>query len=214
MLASTLALYTLVAACSVSAGTATNGGSGPGAEDLADAIANPVSDAKAAPITSGTRLKAVYVLGADGSKQVDPNVFWDSQRNEQCTFQTVASGEMYCLPAAQRGTFNELVKDYTIFSDSSCTAPLAGIYTREKDACTQQPTAKYLVKVVNEACKSGLILGIYTPTATRVRNPVYRKSIYNAAVCESTSYGTADEVYMVGAEVPLSAFVKGTAGHE
>lgn len=54
------------------------------ADAVADAVVNPVADASADPNTSGSRLKAEYLVGADGSKQFLQ--WWDSGRSEVCDY--------------------------------------------------------------------------------------------------------------------------------
>ena len=103
-------VYVVIAACNAgensaryvdSDGSAPNGHDGSsGADgsggDLLDALTNPVADAKADPATSGTRLKAKYYAGADGSRQF---VGWhDAQRDEDCYFGAAADGVLRCAP--------------------------------------------------------------------------------------------------------------------
>jgi len=100
-----------------SIGDGSSSGSGPGGDndsDLVDALTNPVPDANAEPTTSGSRLKARYYVGEDGSRQF---VGWyDSQRKEECSFLSAGDGETRCLPA---GAY-----PIGVYSDANCTTPI------------------------------------------------------------------------------------------
>src|SRR5262249_52920033 len=77
---------------------------------------DPVATARA---DSGSRLKAEYLLGDDGSKDYQitlmpwsynpnlfnvgahpVNVYWDSMRNEECAYQVAADAATRCLPTS------------------------------------------------------------------------------------------------------------------
>ncbi len=66
------------------------------ASEIVDAVTDPVSEAKAQQ-QSGTRLKANWLVGADGSRQF---VSWhDSQVGADCTFVPAADSTVRCLPS-------------------------------------------------------------------------------------------------------------------
>ena len=142
LLGGSIAVYVVMAACSAAVGpqgfapdAGSNGVASPrdgssggesGSGVSFDALTDPIPTASANPNQSGTRLKASYYAGADGSKQF---ASWhDSQRNEDCYFQTAADGTTRCMPIAAAASY---------FADSKCTQPLALIY------CFQ-PQPKYL----------------------------------------------------------------------
>src|SRR5688572_6213959 len=120
-------VYALMAACSAggkgggdqtassggaatqgSGGVNTNSGGADGIAGLSDPSAgkpsgmggiigemmDPVPDAQA---ESGTRLKARYYVGEDGSRQLIPGWF-DTQRNEVCYFGIASDGNLRCTP--------------------------------------------------------------------------------------------------------------------
>lgn len=103
------------------AGTSTPSGSGNGQVDtggtmmaMIDDMLDPVDEADAAPATSGTRLRARYYTGEDGSKQF---VGWrDNTRNEDCSFLKSEDGQLRCLPAAAFASY---------YLDASCTQSAA-----------------------------------------------------------------------------------------
>lgn len=141
-LGSGLVVYVMVVACSSggggsgshagggaggAAGVATGGGSGgttgggttgaggllDAAEDIIDALTDPVPDAMANE--SGTRLRARRLVGADGSKQW---VGWhDNKLNVDCGYARAADGLQHCMPAGSPGLT-------VYFTDASCTQPI------------------------------------------------------------------------------------------
>jgi hypothetical protein len=64
-----------------------------------------VPDAKAEPQTSGTRLKARWIVGDDGSRQF--SVWWDAKLGVECQFQDGGDGKRYCLPTIQGMLFGQ-----------------------------------------------------------------------------------------------------------
>jgi hypothetical protein len=136
MLAGSLAIYAIMAACSAASGpsghAAGEGGSGggsgssgsasgDGSSGILDALTDPVSEASADPYQSGSRLKAKYYAGADGSKQF---LGWhDATLDLDCTFQPTADGWVRCIPTWTG--FGGNVTPYTAFSDSGCSQRVA-----------------------------------------------------------------------------------------
>ena len=141
-LSGSVVVYALMAACSGGGGGASTPGSG-GMTSSGGSIAaagfatggsftstggantmmNPVPDANA-ETKSGTRLKARYYVGADGSKQF---VGWrDTMRNEDCGFQKTDDGTLRCLPAPSYVVY---------YADAGCTQPLGNMVTGSGSAC-------------------------------------------------------------------------------
>lgn len=86
----------------------------------------------------GTRLKANWIVGEDGSR-IQSNSWFDSEFGDDCEFQSFSNGEMRCVPPAP--TLN-------LYIDSNCTIPTfmiesdcdtipkyVRIERREADAC-------------------------------------------------------------------------------
>lgn len=67
---------------------------------------------------SGTRLKVRYVEGDDGSRA--PAGFFDTVRNEACTFSQSEDGRLRCLPTEDLVTVAP-----SLFVDSTCTQRVA-----------------------------------------------------------------------------------------
>ncbi len=124
------AVYLAMAACAgggskTPTGSEANAG---GRDDLTD----PVPAADAATATSGTRLRARYHVGDDGSKQF---VGWrDTERDEDCSFQTAEDGKLRCLPSTGGSV--------QYFSDSGCSEVVALVPATE--ACPEPGVAGYL----------------------------------------------------------------------
>ena len=107
-----VAVYVIVAACSANEGntpsavkngtaatggtTNANGGTNSNGGSLLTAITNPIPDAAAQAATSGTRLKASYYVGADGSKEFIG--LYDSQLGVNCSFYSASDGTSRCMP--------------------------------------------------------------------------------------------------------------------
>lgn len=207
-----IVVYVVMAACGsdsqkggfadVDAGSGTDphdgSTAGPGTDgaSLLDALTNPVPDANADPTTSGTRLKARYYVGEDGSKQF---VGWhDSQRNEDCGFSKAGDGVLRCLPSAG-------ASEAGIFSDSGCTQPLA-------IAANCTTGAKYAT-VATLSCGALASVRVFslgspvTPTVAYAGTPA-ACTMYPAA--SLTSLEMTNAIYPVGAEVAPSSFVSAT----
>jgi hypothetical protein len=96
--------------------TGASSGSGTSNGSPSGSSGSPVPDANADETQSGSRLRANYFSGADGSKQFA--YFTDAQRgNEQCSFGAASDGSIRCLPTgAEMGSY---------YADASCSVPLA-----------------------------------------------------------------------------------------
>lgn len=138
MLGGSIAIYVIMAACSAGSGpgltlsndggtTSSSSSGGDGSGGVLDALTDPVGSAKADPTQSGTRLKVKYYAGSDGSQQV--SLMHDSQRNEDCSFQLAADGNIRCLPSGAEA--------YVYFADSGCSQHLAIVVN---SSCTTPPT--------------------------------------------------------------------------
>jgi hypothetical protein len=168
-----------------------NGGSDSG---IFDALTDPIADAMADPM-SGSRLKAYYRTGDDGSKAYIPYVWFDSQRNEDCAFQTAADGVSRCMPTAYATTQ---------FTDAACMNPVVWMPT-----CSSPKYASY-----SDATQCPSLPHIY-PVGAVLTTPttVYFKS---GNVCTMTTpFGTPGYAYYsIGAEIAPTTFVGSTLQHE
>lgn len=126
-------------------GAATTGSGGAGGDRSSSASqssaeassSSGTGGSHAAGFESGDRLRARYILGADGSKQLTG--FYDSEKGVDCVYlPLLASGELRCVPASKVPYF-DVINSSTRFADANCTViapPVSG--------CTNEPTPAYL----------------------------------------------------------------------
>ncbi|APR86455.1 Hypothetical protein A7982_11804 [Minicystis rosea] len=174
------------------------GGSGNTIPDsgIGDALTDPVGSAHAEP-TPGSRLKPKYRVGDDGAKEYLAGLWFDSQRNEDCSFALAADGKTRCLP---QGT------EFRYFADASCETPMVLL----QNACS---APKYAVSNTDAAC--GLdpsAIHVYAVDQPTTPAMIYGKS---GGSCFAIGPSASEYLYYtVGAEVPASAFVAATVAHD
>ena len=155
-----------------------------------DAFTDPVPDAMADP-TSGSRLKAKYWKATDGARAPIPYTWYDSQRNEDCSFRTASDGTERCLP----NTYTFAI----YYADATCTAPLAYVNT----GCAM-PT--YVQVSGASSCGSTTGDKLHGTMAKVQPATIYLKG---GASCTSSPAPSGVDYYSVGAEILPSAFVQG-----
>lgn len=169
---------------------------GPRDSGMLDGMIDPVPDAMAdAGSTSGTRLKARTLNGEDGSRQTVIG-WYDSQRNENCSFMVTADGSTRCLPAAGANVSG------SFFADAACSEELVLVAISQ---CTGVP--RYANRFVWQSdCLYGVSLysvgAAYTGTGFYVKNG----TMCTVSLPSPTTY----RYYRLGAEIPASSFVQGT----
>ncbi len=211
---STTATSGTASGASRSASAGTGGGSGPdgsegnsdGSPDMTslfDALTDPVFEAKADITTSGTRLKANYFVGTDGSKQFQS--WHDSQLNLDCNFLTsTVDGTTRCLPVSA-GSF------IGYYTDPQCSQKLVaattcspGLYLTVYETGTSTCVPTSVAHVFAPGSQ-------YTGATVFVMTTVYSPDAgANVPACVSTSAATTLTYYTLGAEVPMSTFVQAT----
>ena len=173
-------------------GSRTDGSGGP---SIIDAFTDPVPSASADVNQSGTRLKAKYYAGADGSKAFQG--WHDSQLNLDCGFTTAADGVARCLPSGA-GTGG-------LWVDATCTQPLAQM----AKGCA----ATYAIVVAPPTC------GVPGPVHVHTLGAIFNgTSAYYTGTGTCTAYpaaalttlGMTNDLYSVGAEMPASSFLQAT----
>jgi len=161
---------------------------------------DPVPDASAEPATDGSRLKAIYQVGSDGSRQQQYN-WWDSARDEECSFTAFADGSTRCVPSsgASGGSF---------FSDSGCATPLFVVATASQ--CQGAGTAKYAWGTGAISCGVFAYSGLYSLKSV-VPAQVFQGT---PSACTATAASTsALYTFYTGTQIPLSSFVSATKEH-
>ncbi len=179
-----------------SGGGSNGGGSNGGSSGGKGSSSGPVPDANADQTQSGSRLKAEYYVGADGSKQWDYS-FQDSARgNERCSFLTAADGSIRCLPSGiSAGIF---------FSDANCTETLAYAVT----ACGATP-AYATSMIATSACPAKYEYHLFT-VASKYTGTVYSGSPGSCTAYTSFPYAA----YSIGSEIAPSSFVQASVQTE
>ncbi len=185
-------VYYVMAACGGSGGGRAGDGSS-GSSGGLDPDANAPSSGSVVPNAMadewwkpGTRLKLQYFDAEDGTKQFSS--WYDSKRNEACSFVRHADGSTRCLPSTS--IFVQLY-----FSNPGCTTPLA---LRLKSGA---PAPKYAALIENDGARRF--------PATPYAGSVYVGSASSCTFVEATSVASWD-LFAIGAEVPASAFVGAT----
>jgi hypothetical protein len=169
-------------------GDSASGGDGNG---ILDALRDPVGEAAADPYQSGSRLKAKYYPGADGSKQF---IGWhDSMLNIDCSFDTASDGMTRCLPQATGAG--------AVFADAACTQPLAEV----TKGCTAPAYIRSFTPG-NGACAAGTdhlfaAGSLFTPGPT-----IYIGSPMQCTGVPSSNVGEFD-LYQEGTEVDVTQYV-------
>jgi hypothetical protein len=155
-----------------------------------DAMTDPVPDASADPV-SGTRLKAKYRSGSDGSKGYIPSLWYDSQRQEDCAFAVAGDGVERCIPSGL---------SVVAFSDAACTQAIA----MDSTGCV----TKYAIQRDRPAgCNTVGPTRIFELGAKSTATNIYLQA---GTQCISTMAPAGSALYAVGAEVPPTAFLEGT----
>jgi hypothetical protein len=154
---------------------------------------SPVPDANADETQSGSRLKANYYVGSDGSKQFA--YFTDSARkNEVCSYAPADDGSIRCMPSGAYVVATE-------FADSACTVEVA-----ESSACSAPPYA--IQTTPGTGC--GYVTRVFS-----VGSPVTSLYALSGTSCVSIGATSASLSYVtVGAEVTASNFQVATVQAE
>lgn len=189
-------VFAAVAAC-----LAVVGCSGPPRDTI---TRDPANDAGPAPIpttepgagegspTSGTRLKQRVQKGADGSKAF---VGWyDSQREEECTFMKASDNKLRCLP-------NVPYANLSYYSNDTCTSPVALV----AKGCAAPKHV--LQQVESDKCSATRAVEVrYTTNKLGDTAQVYVKG---PGTCTATAQPGTSDFYGVGAVVQPTDFVEG-----
>jgi len=166
---------------SSSSGTGGQGGSSSSGD------AGTGGDSTVAGFVSGSRLRARYYEGTDGSKQM---IGWhDSELGMGCTVLPAEDGSLRCLPSMVVTTY---------FADQACAQPAAAV----TKGCPVFPMVSGVVTA--ETCTSGAYRGYVVGIAA---STVYAGEPGNCT--EQTGASTTWDLYTLGLMVP-SQFVEMT----
>jgi hypothetical protein len=183
----------------VGRGGAGGGGDGAAGSDsgIGDALLDPVTTAIADPI-SGSRLRANYRLGSDGSKEYLPGSWFDTMLGQDCSFTTAADGVLRCLPEGIAPI---------AYSDAACTTPVLMI-----PAGCSTPT--YAVTDDSATCAlPGGVTHVHSVGAAVTPANLYTQA--GGGNCPGAGTPPAGFTYLgVGAEIAASTFVAASLGHD
>lgn len=155
--------------------------------DALDAMTDPVDDAMA--WESGTRLKVRRYVSPDGASQ--PIGWFDSERNESCSFAVASDGQSRCLPIP--GAHYDVGLYYT---DAGCSMPAV---VQSTAACTAAPAYAY---TLSADCSTRY--RIFEVGSKVTSGDYYTKS---GETCPKATCTSGCAVYHRGAEVAAASFV-------
>jgi hypothetical protein len=169
-----------------------------GGRTFLDALVDPVPSAKADANQSGSRLKAKYYVGKDGSKQF---FGWhDSMLDVDCSFVGAADETTRCLPVGV-GVGTSVA---AVFSDAACSRPVILV----AKGCFPTGYVDQFVTAPPPACavsfhrifRSGdpYVGALYTGTPA---------SCSAAPEAGPDSPTAGSDIFALGAEVPQGTFV-------
>ena len=161
---------------------------------------NPVPPAMADP-TDGSRLKAEYRVADDGSKESVPGLWFDSMRNETCSFGTAADGATRCLPtgATQSSLF---------YTDTACTMTVVSVGS----GCSQPAYVSIPVTPSSTACAvTDPGSHIYSIGTMMTPSALY---INAGGQCFSLGQVPMATYFTLGAEVTATSFVGSMTQHQ
>lgn len=149
----------------------------------------------------GSRLKHRKVLNDDGSVQVLPG-WYDTVRQENCTFKQMVNGGMRCVPMDD-------VMFTRIFLDAACTIPLA---RPEKPAypCTydDMPKFRYVEWTNASACWVTPSIHVGKLSATPIDpEEIYKQDQEGGCSGPFPDGGEIHSFYALETELPYQSFV-------
>jgi hypothetical protein len=182
------------ATVATTSGAPASGGSAQSTGGILGEVMDPIPDAEAAPATSGTRLRARYLTGEDGSRQF---VGWrDMQRNEDCSFLRAEDGVTRCLPGYS------FTSSY--FADAGCTQPLLVTATVATACGGVTPVVpKYAADITAAGCG---VTKLYAVGAAVAPAMIY---IGSAATCTGSAPPATYAFYST-TPAPASGFIAAT----
>ncbi len=164
----------------------------PGARRAASLL-DPVPPATAE--LSGTRLKAKYIQGADGSRVFVPGWFHDAELDVDCKFEMAWDDKLRCLPDVP--SYN------VVYLDDKCTKPVVDVFGPQP-GCTATAPRWLSVHYAEGFCEPVAKTKLYIFEGTLLDNPiVYR---LHQGVCEFQGQGP---MFTLQPENP-TRFVEGT----
>lgn len=173
-----------------------HGGMSTGNGGSTGSVLNPVPPAQA---ESGTRLKATYTIGADGSKSYHDGYWWDSLRQENCVMLPVDETTDVCIPFYEASAA-------PYFQDALCTIATWRLSGSEAQ-CNKIPTYAYWHQF--DSC------GTITPyTIYAIGEPISLVDVYTNIGGDCIKSMQNGAVFHALTAIPTSAFVTASHAHE
>lgn len=148
---------------------------------------------------SGSRLKARFYAGEDGSQQF---VGWyDSQLQKNCTFTPTGDGKLRCVVEGLAGRSG-------YFADTGCSQPTVVV----SKGCTPPSLANASATSAG-SCGTTFSLRIANVGAKHV-GPVYAGTPASCIAAGAAFTTDILDYYDIGADVPLTTYVLGSENHE
>ncbi len=146
---------------------------------------------------SGSRIKIMWVVGADGSKVFDG--LYDSQRSESCYWSPYYDSSIRCMPLPGVGQ----IVATSLYSDSACTTAL---YGRVSPPCPTPPKYAYTSELL-------MCVGITSTKIFHVGQSISAPPTVYTMAGSCQLYGPAPsnyEFYELGSQIPASDFASAT----
>jgi len=150
--------------------------------------------------TSGSRLKARYYEGEDGSKQFIG--WWDSQRQEDCVMVPAKDGKLRCLPAA-----NVAITGY---ADANCSVPVVTV----RKGCAAPSAAIVMETSGNVSCSLGYAYAAYGVDPAKFTGTLYGGSPSTCKVTTGEPYAETMDFHRLSSEIPPTSFVAVNQTHD
>jgi hypothetical protein len=157
---------------------------------------------------SGTRLKAYWYTGSDGSRQFAQR-WYDSMLKADCAFQPGPDGVVRCLPQVSFGN--------ALYSDATCTVAVAVAIL--KNACTTTPSP-WTALSVPDATACNKFSSKYFSVGAAYTGPQFISSPGSAQPCVENTGTNAlyaspmYDIFALGTMLDLGMFQSATLAHD
>lgn len=186
-------------------GSVADQGADTGSDSSADAQTDASPDASnpgPAPLAaiSGTRLKVIRYVTADGTQQPDsdPTLFHDALLGRDCNVVRRSNGKSYCVPMRRN-------PDVLVYADDQCTMPIGAQFAEE--LCVGLPE-DYARVFEQTPCDGPRLAHVYTRGASIPQNvPTWYET---TSGCVANRVGQGSFGYYFGPDAPTSTFVEVT----
>ncbi|NUP11492.1 MAG: hypothetical protein HOW73_36060 [Polyangiaceae bacterium] len=185
-------LTAAVMGCSEPIGPDPSDGNDDGADDGSTGNGQPQNQGDG--FVSGSRLRARFIGGADGSKQFLG--FHDDERDEDCSFSTASDGKLRCVPPSSGAS---------LFVDAQCNQPVVLVTV----GCDPPKYGNVVEGGDVGDCGGGepSRMRLFTMGA-RVASAAQSAYTNAFGTCEQTTLPPND-LYALDEEIPASSFVEG-----